>query len=88
MGDVAATMKVMPTSPEVDLDVLSSDIEAALPDGGSLRAVEHEDVAFGLVALLASIIVADAEGGTEAVEAAIADLEDVESVTVENVGRL
>lgn len=88
MGDVAATIKVMPASPEVDLDGLSTEIEGVLPDGASLRAVEHQDVAFGLVALVVSIIVADAEGGTEAVEGAIAGLEDVESVSVENVGRL
>ncbi len=88
MGDVAATLKIMPASPEVDLEELATEIEGALPDGSSLRAVDQEDVAFGLVALLASVIVADAEGGTEAVEAAIDDLDNVESVSVENVGRL
>lgn len=88
MADVAVTVKIMPASPEVDLENLASLIEEALPGEASLRAVEHEDVAFGLVALVASIIVADAEGGTEAVESAIADLDDVESVSIENVGRL
>ena len=88
MGDVAATLKVMPESPEVDHDELATRIEGALPDGASLRAVDQEDVAFGLVALIASVIVPDSEGGTEAVEAAIADLDMVESVSVENVGRL
>ena len=88
MGDVAATLKVMPESPEVDLDELATQIEGSLPDGASLRAVDQEDVAFGLIALIASVIVPDSEGGTEAVEAAIADLDAVESVSVENVGRL
>lgn len=88
MGDVAATLKVMPESPEVDLEQLAAIIEDAIPDGASLRATDEEDVAFGLVALVVSIVLPDDEGGTEAVEAAIADLDAVESVTVENVGRL
>ena len=88
MGDVAATIKVMPASPEVDLDDLEDTLENALPGGSRLRGVEHQDVAFGLVALIVSVIVPDSEGGTESVEEAIAELEDVESVSVENVGRL
>ncbi len=88
MGDVAAKLKVMPESPEVDLEALEARIEDSIPDGASVRAFDREDVAFGLVALLASVVVPDEEGGTEAVEAAIAGLEDVESVSVESVGRL
>lgn len=88
MGDVVATMKIMPDSPDVDLDTLANELEAVLPDGASIRATDQEDVAFGLVALLASVIVDDAEGATEAVEEAFAALDSVESVTVENVGRL
>lgn len=86
MGDVASTLKVMPQSPEVDLSDLESRIEAAIPDGATVRAWDREDVAFGLVALLTTIVVPDDEGGTEAVEEAIAGIEDVESVSVENVG--
>ena len=88
MGDVVATMKIMPNSPDVDLDDLADQLEASLPDGAKLRATDEEDVAFGLVALLASVIVEDAEGATEAVEEAFAAVDRVESVTVENVGRL
>ena len=88
MGDVVATMKIMPNSPDVDLDVLAENIEASLPEGTSIRATDQEDVAFGLVALLVSVIVDDAEGATEAVEEAFAAVDTVESVSVENVGRL
>ena len=88
MGDVAATIKVMPESPEVDFDALESRLEAALPDGSRVRATDQEDVAFGLVALLVSVIVDDSEGATEAVETAFAAVDGVESVSVENVGRL
>ena len=88
MADVAATIKVMPESPEVDLAELEEALATALPDGASFRAVEQENVAFGLVALRASVLVEDAEGGTDAVESAFEGVAGVESVTVENVGRL
>ena len=88
MGDVAAKIKVMPENPEVDLDDLQDRLEEALPEGAKIRAFERDDVAFGLVALLPTVIVPDGAGGTEAVEEAFSQVENVESVAVENVGRL
>lgn len=88
MGKVAASIKVMPNSPDIDLDGLRERLEQALPEGARINGFEREDVAFGLVALLPTVIVPDESGGTEAVEEAFAGLDDVESVSVENVGRL
>ena len=88
MGKVAAAIKVMPESPEVDLDELQERLEQSLPEGAKINGFEREEVAFGLVALLPTVIVPDDTGGTEAVEEAFAELDDVESVSVENVGRL
>ena len=88
MGKVAAQIKVMPESPEVDLDALQERLEASLPEGARIRGFEREDVAFGLVALLPTVVVPDDAGGTEAVEEAFTGVEDVESVEVGDVGRL
>ncbi len=88
MGDVAAKIKVMPNSPDVDLDELQDKLEESLPQGAKIRGFERDDVAFGLVALLPTVIVPDGAGGTEAVEEAFAGVDEVESVAVENVGRL
>jgi elongation factor 1-beta len=88
MGDVAAKIKVMPNSPEVDLDDLQDRLEESLPQGAKIRGFQRDDVAFGLVALLPTVIVPDGAGGTEAVEEAFTDVDGVESVSVENVGRL
>ena len=88
MGDVAAKIKVMPNSPEVDLDGLQDRLENALPEGAKINGFERDEVAFGLVALLPTVIVPDGAGGTEAVEEAFTDVDGVESVSVENVGRL
>ncbi|GAB3037396.1 elongation factor 1-beta [Natronobiforma cellulositropha] len=88
MGKVAAKIKVMPSSPEVDLDELEDALSSALPEGVKINGVEREEVAFGLVALYPTVIVPDGAGGTEAVEETFADVENVESVAVENVGRI
>jgi elongation factor 1-beta len=88
MGDVAAQLKVMPQDPEIDLDDLEGRLADALPEGAEIQGIERDDVAFGLVALLPTVIVADDAGGTEAVEEAFRDVEGVESVSVESVGRL
>jgi elongation factor 1-beta len=88
MGKVAAKMKVMPESPDVDLDDLQDRLEHSLPEGAKINGFERDDVAFGLVALIPTVIVPDDSGGTEAVEEAFDDVDGVESVTVENVGRI
>jgi elongation factor 1-beta len=88
MGKVAAKIKVMPQSPEIDLDSLQAQLEEALPEGAQIQGFERDDVAFGLVALLPTVVVPDSAGGTEAVEEAFSDVEGVESVSVDSVGRV
>lgn len=88
MGKVAAQLKVMPDGTEIDLDQLQETLEAALPEGAEISGFERDDVAFGLVALLPTVIVPDDAGGTEAVEEAFSEVDNVESVSVESVGRL
>ena len=88
MGDVAAKIKVMPDSPDVDLDDLQDRLEESLQQGAKIRGFQRDDVAFGLVALLPTVIVPDGAGGSEAVEEGFNDVEGVESVAVENVGSL
>ena len=88
MGDVAAVLKVMPDDPDADLDALQERLESSLPEGAKIRGFERDDVAFGLVALLPTVIVPDDAGGTEAVEEAFGEVDGVESVSVEEVGRI
>jgi elongation factor 1-beta len=88
MGKVAAVIKVMPQDPELDLSVLQERLETSLPEGAKINDVDQEEVAFGLTALYTTVIVPDDAGGTEAVEEAFRSVEGVESVTVEEVGRI
>lgn len=88
MGKVAAAIKVMPDDKDADLDELQERLEQALPEGAKINGFDREDVAFGLTALIPTVIVPDEAGGTEAVEEAFFELDGVESVSVEDVGRL
>ena len=88
MGKVAAMMKVMPEGPEEDIDALQDRLENALPEGAKISRVDREDVAFGLVALFPTVVIPDEAGGTDAVEDAFGSVEAVESVDVDEVGRI
>jgi len=88
MGNVAALIKVMPTGVDVDLEALKGNLTAVVPEGIELRGIAEEPIAFGLVALMATVVVGDVEGGTEGVEQAFAQVSDVESVQVVEVGLL
>ncbi len=88
MSKVAAQLKVMPIDPDIDLDALQDQLERALPEGATISNVDREDVAFGLTALIPTVIVPDDAGGTEAVEEAFSGIDEIESVEVEDVGRL
>jgi elongation factor 1-beta len=88
MGKVAAKIKVMPNSPDIDLDALQERLEESLPEGAKISRIDREDVAFGLVALFPTVIVPDDAGGTEVVEESFAGVDGVESVKVDEVGRI
>jgi elongation factor 1-beta len=88
MGKVAVKLKIMPEDPEVDLDALQERLEGSLPEGAKIQGFERDDVAFGLVALLPTVIVPDDAGGSEAVEEAFGGVKGVESIAVESQGRL
>lgn len=86
MGDVAAVIKVMPESIETDLMHLKDMLEAVLPENVVLHGYKEEPIAFGLKALMLTLILPDSEGGTESIETAFAEVEGVESVQVVEVG--
>lgn len=86
MAEVLVTIKIMPENPDVDMDALSGRIGEV--DGGKLNNVEKEPIAFGLVALIASYVVEDKEGGTDDIENALKEIDDVGNAEVVRVTRL
>lgn len=88
MGEVAAKIKIMPAGVETDLVALKGRLEAVIPEGVKLHGFSEEPIAFGLKAIIAVVVVGDIEGGTDRVEEAFAAVDDVESVSVMELGRL
>lgn len=88
MGEVLATIKVMPESPDVDLAEIKENIKNLIPDDAELHKIEEEPIAFGLVAIIVMVIIDDGEGGTEKIEENLSKLENISSIKVVDVGRL
>jgi elongation factor 1-beta len=86
MAEVMVTVKIMPESPEVNMDSLSSRIGEI--EGARLNNVVREPIAFGLVALLAAYVVEDSEGTADNLENTIRDIDDVQSTEIVEVTRL
>jgi len=88
MGEVVATIKLMPDSPDIDIAKIKEQVEKSIPEEVELHKIEEEPIAFGLIALNVMVVVGDIEGGTEKVEEALSKIENVGSVEVVDVRRL
>ena len=88
MGTVGLTIKVMPSGVEVDRKELRKAIEKALDKKAKIVRIFEQPIAFGLVALMVQVTMDDAHGNPDALEETLEAIEDVESVTVEEVGLL
>ena len=88
MGEVVATIKLMPDSPDIDIAKIKVEVEKSIPEEAELDKIEEEPIAFGLIALNVMVVVGDIEGGTEKVEEALSKIENVGSVEVVDVRRL
>jgi elongation factor 1-beta len=89
LAKVLASIKVFPSDANIDMGILKSKVQASLPAGSSIQRFEEEPVAFGLVALIAHVILAeDAEGKMDQVEEAIRAVDWVSEIQVQSVRRL
>ena len=88
MGEVLTTMKIMPESPEEDLEAIKATIQSSMPEGAKLESMDEEPIAFGLVAIILNFITDDGEGGSEPVEEMVSAIDGVASIEITGVGRL
>jgi elongation factor 1-beta len=79
MGDVALILRVMPESPEVDLEALKAEIKRVLP---RVQQIVEEPIGFGLKSLKLVVVVGDQGGETDAVEAKLSGLKGVERAEI------
>jgi elongation factor 1-beta len=79
MGSVAVIMKVMPESPEVNLEQLKKALREKLP---GIQDIKEEPIGFGLKAIKFVAIVNDAGGETDALETSIGAIPGVERAEI------
>ena len=89
MAKVLASIKIFPTEANIDLNPLKAKVEASLPSGSTVQRFDEEPVAFGLVALIAHVVLPeDAAGHMDQVEEAIRSIDTVSEIQVLRMGRL
>lgn len=84
-----ASIKILPSNAEANLEDLKSRIEKALPAEIKLYKTAEEPIAFGLTALIIHLIVPEAESDIMTkVENLLKSVEEVGEVQVINMTRL
>jgi elongation factor 1-beta len=79
MGSVAVIARVMPDSPEVNLDQLKKALKEKLP---GIQEIREEPIGFGLKALKLVAIINDAGGETDAIEKSLNEVDGVERAEI------
>ena len=82
MGNVAATLKVMPEGPETDIEKMREEIMKIEP---TPKDVQVEEIAFGLKAVKVLFVIPDAQGGTDELEEKLSKISGVKDVSTEEV---
>jgi len=87
MGITAVKIKIMPSSPEVNIKELKQQIKSVIEkNGGKNCSVDEQPVAFGLKAIIAFFAWPE-EKEFESVEQMIQKIEDVSSVQIIDMRR-
>ena len=89
MARVIVTLKVMPTSPEVDMTQLQSDAEAKIKAKGADNNIKAEviPIAFGLKAIHFTFSIDETKGSPDPIAEAIEELDNCQSAEVIMVSR-
>jgi len=88
MAKVIITFKIMPESPEINLNKLKSAAKKKIEAfGGEVGKVEELPVAFGLKSLNIIFVMEEKKGSTEVLEDQIADIKGVKSIEVTDIRR-
>lgn len=88
MGQVAVLFRLMPQGVETDVKAMGEAVRQALPTTVTVRGMQVKDIAYGLRALLVSVVMPDEGGVLTQTEAALAKVPHVESVEVMEEGLL
>ena len=88
MAEVVITLKIMPDSPQVNLEEIKSKAKELIKEfGGEVGKEEIVPVAFGLKSLNLFFVMDESLGGTDSLEEKIKEVKGVQSVEVIDVRR-
>jgi len=89
LARVLAAIKIFPNDANIDLNALKTKIQSSLPSGSIVQKFEEEPVAFGLIALIAYVVLPeDAAGQMDQVEDAIRSIDQVSQLEVLRMSRV
>jgi len=81
LARVVVSLKIFPADINVNLDALKEKIKSSLPSYASVYKFEEEPIAFGLVALIAHIVLPENQsGGLDEIERSIQSVGDVSDI--------
>ncbi len=86
MAMMALTVRVMPLSPDTNLNELQEEIKKIIAEKGKLVKEERQDVAFGLKAILITLAMQE-ENSTDELLDKIRDIENVSSAEIIDMRR-
>jgi elongation factor 1-beta len=88
MAEVVITIKIMPSSPQADLEQIKEKADSEIIKfGGRVGKVEEKPVAFGLKALNIIFVSDESKGSTDKLEENIRKIKDVNSAEITDVRR-
>lgn len=88
MATILLTLRIMPESPEVNLETLKTEIFEKINNfGAKPNNAELTEVAFGLKALKVTLSMDESKGSTDILEDDIITIDGVQSVEVVDVRR-
>lgn len=87
MGMVSLIIKLMPESPDVDLEAIKNSAKSSMEaEGAKSVSIEERPIAFGLKAIILKLAL-DESKGTDIVESKLSSIAGVSSVTIEDYRR-
>ncbi|HJJ90157.1 MAG TPA: elongation factor 1-beta [Methanocorpusculum sp.] len=85
MGEVAVILKIMPESPEVDMEKLQVEIREKVPGIQDMRV---EPIGFGLSAIKIAMTTEDDEGSGDKIENLFVGITGIERAEIESLNRM
>ena len=88
MAKIVASVKLFPEDIIANEDEMKEAIRKALPESSTLYRIDDEPIAFGLIALIAHIVMPEAAGELEKVEEALRKVKGISEVETLLVRRI